>query len=335
MRRSVDDSRAVAQDALPPPPPMEDAGENHVVSVVVTVVERPENLSDLYQEYSTPFRELGWDFEFLFVLEPWAKHLRPPLDELTQRGEPIRVLEVGRVLGEAGQLKLAGSHCRADILLTLPAYHRVEAGCLPQLVQRVEQSAHLAVARRWPRRDAWLNRLQNRVFHFIVGAASREPFHDIACGVRAMRRELLEEIPLYGDFFRFLPLLAIQEGFEVVEVPCPQHSRDQRARIYPPGTYLRRSIDLFGVFFLLRFTYKPLRFFGLVGSGLSLIGGAILLILLVQRLLGQGLANRPILLLGVLLFTLGVQVLALGLIAELIVYLHAPMRPSYRVRERA
>ena len=101
-------------------------------------------------------------------------------------------------------------------------------------------------------------------------------------------------------------------------------------RVYSPGTYLRRVIDLFGIFFLVRFTYKPLRFFGLIGSALSLVGGAILVVLLVQRLMGQALAGRPLLLLGVLLFALGIQIVALGLIGELIVYLQAPAKPSSR-----
>lgn len=149
-----------------------------------------------------------------------------------------------------------------------------------------------------------------------------------------MRRHLLDEIPLYGDFARFLPLLAVQEGFQVKEVDCAQHPQDRQTRIYSPGTYIKRVIDLFGVFFLLRFTYKPLRFFGLFGSGLSFVGGGILILLLIQRLMGRGLADRPLLLLGVLLFTLGFQVVALGLIGELIVHLNAPKTPGYRVRER-
>lgn len=313
----------------------EDRGsaDRRLVSVIVPVVERPVPLADLYRQYSDPFRREEWEFEFLFVLEPWAAHLRQPLDELARQGEPVRVIETGRSVGEAEQLKLAGSHCRSDLIVTLPAYHRVEPHCLLRLAGRVGDSVHLAVARRWPRGDAWLNRIQNRVFHVLVGIASTQGFHDIACGVRAMRRELLGEIPLYGDFSRFLPLLAVQEGFTVEEVPCAQHPRDTGARIYSLGTYVRRAFDLIGVFFLLRFTYKPLRFFGLAGGGLSLAGGTILVILLVQRLMGQGIANRPLLLLGVLLLTLGVQVIALGLVGELIVHLQAPTRPSYRVRE--
>jgi hypothetical protein len=158
-----------------------------------------------------------------------------------------------------------------------------------------------------------------------------QKIHDVASGVRAMRPEVLERVPLYGDFARFLPLFAVRDGFSVVEVPVPQHERDVRARLYRPGTYLRRLVDLLGLFFLLRFTEKPLRFFGMLGSLLSLAGGLILAVLSLQRLAGQGIADRPLLLLGVLLVVLGVQAIALGLIGEIIVHLGAAQRPTYRV----
>jgi hypothetical protein len=150
-----------------------------------------------------------------------------------------------------------------------------------------------------------------------------------------MRREVLREIPLYGDFFRFLPVLALREGFHVEEFPARQHPKDVRTRLYSPGTYLRRLIDLLGLFFLLRFTEKPLRFFGLAGSLSSITGGIILFVLVLERMQGQPLADRPLLLLGVLLVVLGAQAIALGLVGEIIVHLHAPEHRSYRLaRER-
>jgi hypothetical protein len=149
-----------------------------------------------------------------------------------------------------------------------------------------------------------------------------------------MRREVLEEVPIYGDLVRFLPVLAEKEGFRVEEVLVPQHPDDRRARIYSPGTYARRLIDLLGLLFLVRFTRKPLRFFGLVGTGLSGIGAIILGILFIQRLGGQSLSDRPLLLLGVLFFVTGVQAIALGLIGEIIVHLSVGRaRREYRVGE--
>ena len=103
--------------------------------------------------------------------------------------------------------------------------------------------------------------------------------------------------------------------------------------MYSLGVYLRRLIDLLGLVFLVRFTHKPLRFFGLFGSLFSFTGGAILIVLFVQRIGGRGIADRPMLLLGTILFVLGVQAIAMGLIGEIIVHLHASHRRTYRLRD--
>ena len=301
------------------------------VSVIVPVSERPEPLIELYEEYKAPLERLGRPYEFVFVAEPWFGRLTAPLAHLAALGEPVRILQVGQAVGQAALLKLAAARCRGAIVVTLPSYRRVQPSALPDLIARVEAGADLAVARRWPRRDAWINRVQNRAFHALLGRFAGGRFHDVASGVYAMRREVLEEMPLYGDFFRFLPLLALRDGYRVEEVESPQHPADLSTRVYAPGVYLRRLIDVLGLFFLLRFREKPLRFFGLLGSLLSISGGLILGVLLVQRLGGQGIADRPLLLLGVLLMVLGFQAIALGLIGEIIVHLHAPRRRSYRL----
>ncbi len=301
------------------------------VSVIVPVTERPDDLADLYGEYSEPLREAGLSFEFVFVTEPWYRERAGALAEPGRRGEPIRVFTVGQTMGEAALLKIGVAQSHAPVIVTLPAYRRILASGLVPLIERVREGTDLAVARRWPRRDSWVNRAQNRALHFLLGGLARGKVHDVACGVRAMRREVLEDLPLYGDFFRFVPLLALREGYRVEELPTPQHEADARPRVYGPGLYIRRLIDLLGLFFLLRFTDKPLRFFGLIGSVFAFGGGAVLAVLLAQRMAGQGIADRPLLLLGVLLVVLGVQAIALGLVGEIIVHMHASRRRTYRL----
>jgi hypothetical protein len=198
-------------------------------------------------------------------------------------------------------------------------------------VVRALDHADLVVARRWPRRDSWVNRLQARVFHRITAVVSQGGFSDLGSGVRAMRRQVLEEIPVYGESYRFLPIMALRDGFTVREVDCPQHPQDKGLRLYSPGTYLRRALDLLGLYFLVRFTEKPLRFFGLVGGGISLVGASVLVLIVIQRIGGRAAGDRPLLLLGVLLAVLGVQAIALGLIGEIIVHLHAARYRRYRV----
>lgn len=303
------------------------------VSVIVPVAERPESLAELYQEYAAALTSAEVNFEFLFVFQPWGRDLAEPLTRLVSTGAPIRTIESGQVIGEAALLKMGAAAARSSVVLTLPAYRRVTAEALPQLLARIEAGAEVAVARRWPRRDSWINRVQGQLFHRLLGGLPQGRLHDIASGVTAMRREVLQQLPVYGDFHRFLPLLALREGYRVEEVEAAQHRADVPARVYSLGTYLRRLVDVLGLFFLIRFTEKPLRFFGLIGALFVLAGGSISSILVLQRLQGAPLTERPLLILGVMLVVLGVQAIALGLIGEMIVHLNAPRRRAYRLRE--
>jgi len=303
------------------------------VSVIVPVTERPEPLADVYLEAARAIAESGYSHEFLFVVEPFNRNAVDSLRVLAARGEPIRVIEAGHTVGESTLLKLGAERANGRVFVVLPAYRRVVASAIPRLITEVEKGADLANCRRWPRRDSWLNRWQTRLLHTMVAGLAGGQVQDVASGVRAMRPAVLREVPLYGDFFRFLPVLALREGYSVVEIDAEQHPTDAGVRLYSPGTYLRRAIDVFGLFFLARFTYKPLRFFGLIGTMLGAAGGTILVIMFFQRLGGDGLADRPLLLLAVLLFTLGVQAIALGLIGEIIVHFNAPGRRPYRLAE--
>lgn len=308
---------------------------NPRVSVIVPVTERPSPLEWLYGEFAPALKERGIAYEFLFLVEPWGRGMAKGLRGLINSGEPIRVFEVGQSVGESAMLEAARRHVRGEILLTLPAYPRVRPEGLIGLLDAIDEGADLVTAQRVPLQTSWLNRIQNRVFHALLQFGIGGSFNDVASGVRAMRRDVLEEIPIYGDLFRFLPILAEREGFHVEELPLAQHEQDSRTRIYAPGVYLRRVIDLLGLFFVVRFTRKPLRFFGLVGVIVWGLGLLMLGVLFVQRLYGQAVADRPMLLLGALLFVLGVQAIAIGLIGEIIVHLSASGgRREYRVREQ-
>jgi hypothetical protein len=302
------------------------------LTVIVPVVERPSSLTQVYEETAEPLRRAGFSAEFIFVSYPWHRHLTDALAPLRTAGAPIRVLEVGQALGETALLKAGAEEANGRMIATVPAYPQADPAGLPALLAGVRDGADLAVGRRFPRRDSVVNRAQNRVLHALVGRLGGGRLHDVACGLRVMRRDLLNQLPLYGDFVRFLPLLALREGYRVEEVPIPVHPRAMRGRVYSPGVYLRRLFDVLALVFLFKFTDKPLRFFGLIGSALAGIGGLLLVVVGVQKVAGQPLANRPLLLLGVLLMTLGAQAIALGLIGEIIVHVSAAGRRRYRLQ---
>jgi hypothetical protein len=179
-----------------------------LVSVVVPVWQEPEPLVELYREYAAPLKAQGWSFEFLFISEPGFESEIAELVELNTSGETIRILQVAQLIDESSLYNAAGAYARGRIIVTLPAYRRIEADHVPRLVDRVLQGVDLVVARRWPRRDSWINQLQNRALHRLIHWTIGGNLRDFACGVRAMRREVLINTPVYGDSFRFFSLLA-------------------------------------------------------------------------------------------------------------------------------
>jgi glycosyltransferase involved in cell wall biosynthesis len=322
----------VLMEPVAPPSTTRDS-ETGLISVVVPVVERADDLVTVYRTFAGVLDQRGQPYEFLFVFD--GRFVPPPeLLALGQNQHPVRVLRFAREFGETAALRLGIERSRGELILTLPAYFQVQPEGIGQLLDSVEHGADMAVANRSPRLDSWLNRMQSRAFHSILGGVSQQRFHDMACGVRAMKRSVAEALPLYGDLHRFIPALALREGYRVEEVPLAQHPSDARMRVYSPGVYFRRLLDIAAFFFLAKFTEKPLRFFGLVGSVFLAAGSLISIVLFIQRVEGQGIANRPILLLAVLLIALGVQLIGLGLVGEIIVHLRAPHRRAYRVRER-
>jgi hypothetical protein len=191
---------------------------------------------------------------------------------------------------------------------------------------------HMVVARRWPRRGSSLEKLRRGFFHRLIQAFTGTKYRDLGCGVRLLDRQVLEEVSLYGDQHRLLPVLVERNGFRVREVDLPQSDRDEFRGRYSFRNMAGRILDVFTVFFLVKFTKKPLRFFGGVGGSMCLFGGIYLLVLIVQRLFfGQPLADRPALLLSSLLVVLGIQIVGLGLLGELIIFSHARNIKEYRV----
>jgi glycosyltransferase involved in cell wall biosynthesis len=307
--------------------------EPQLISVIVPVVERADTLMAVYKSFAKELEARPEPHEFLVVFDG---RFSPPAElvALAADNPAIRLLRFARSFGETAALRLGIEKSRGHLVVTLPPYFQVQPEGLGRLLDAVSAGADMVVASRSPRLDSWLNRVQSRAFQSIVGGVSEQRFHDMACGVRVMRRSVAEALPLYGDLHRFIPALALREGFRVEELPIPQHPGDARTRVYGPGVYLRRLLDIAAFFFLAKFTEKPLRFFGMVGSLSFGLGALLSLILLIQRVEGQGIANRPALLLSVLFMALGVQLVGLGLVGEIIVHLRSPHRRAYRVRER-
>lgn len=301
-------------------------------SVIIPICERYDDIQTLYAEYASQLENTGKSYEFLFIVDGDFGKAFEQLKVLKARHSDMRVIKFRQNLGESVALSAGFERATGRSILTLPSYHQVEPNEVGKVIAHMEEGYDLVVTRRYPRIDSLFNRLQSLAFHWLTRKLTGMEFHDISCGLRGMTRKVLKKIDIYGDLHRFIPLLAYRLGFNVAEVEVRQSPLDSSARIYGPGVYLRRLLDIATVFFLLKFTRKPLRFFGLIGLTLVGSGGLITAYLGIYRILGYGsIADRPLLLLGVLLMVLGMQTASIGLIGEIIIFTHARRLREYRI----
>ena len=301
------------------------------VSVIIPVEERHADAIELFHEYKAGLDEQPLSYELIFVLDGPRPQFAASLEILMREGHDLTVVSLTRSFGEATALMAGFERASGDTILTLPAYFQIEGSEIVKLLQSLDK-VDFVIGHRWPRAGGALERLRRRVFHGLIESVTKLKFRDLGCGARAMRRRVLEEISLYGDQHRFLPILADRQGFRVAEVDVRQSAKDRHERVYRPREYTRQVLDIFNVFFLVRFTKKPLRFFGMIGISTFAIGALITAYLVIDRLFfGHALADRPALLLSSLFVVLGLQVFALGLLGELIIFTHARELKDYQV----
>jgi glycosyltransferase involved in cell wall biosynthesis len=308
------------------------------LSVVITYsqAQRYDPPKELYYAYKNMLDDIGIRYEVIFIIDGEREvfeNARKKIIELKDAGENIKIIKLARWFGEGTALSIAFEHSCGETILTLPPYEQVEINDIPSLID-ASQDSDMVVGNRWPRLDSLLNRVQSKIFHYLACFRGDYTFHDLGCSVRCFKRKILEKVHIYGEQHRFFPILVFRYGYKVVEFDIAQTEKDAFQKFYPSGTYLRRFMDLVSVFFLVKFTKKPLRFFGIAGF-LTFFSGIILSIyLFVERIfLHVPLRNRPLLLLDLLLFVLGIQLFAIGLIGEIIIFTHAKEMKDYTIEK--
>jgi glycosyltransferase involved in cell wall biosynthesis len=286
---------------------------------------------ELYRDYQTGLSKLAARYEVIFVLDGPHPDVAAGLARLRDEGEDIEVVQLTKAFGESTALMAGFERTRAPIIMTLPGYYQIDSAEIPKLVDALA-AADVTVGRRWPRSGGRLEEMRRNAFHRAVNWMTGLRLGDLGCGARAMKRRVIKEIFLYGDQHRFLAVLANRQGFRVLEIDVRQSPRDRFRGRYRVREYAHRALDILTVLFLVRFTRKPLRFFGMIGLSLFGVGILVLVALVAERLFfGYELADRPALLLTSLLVVLGLQLFALGLLGELIIFTHAQSIKDYQV----
>lgn len=300
------------------------------ISVIIPVMVRDDGAEAMWKTYHDALVKTGRTFEFIYVLDGPHATYAEALARLGGEEAGIRVVALNRSFGETACLQEGVRQARGDTLLFLPAHLQVVPESISVLLE-TGKSFDVVAGARDRRRDRMMSRWRGRVFNWFARFAGSK-FDDPGCTARVVRRHVFDELHLQSDQHFFLPLLAERLGFSVKQTLLEQAEVDRRFRAHRPGDYVTRLMDIIGLAFMTRFLHKPFRFFGTIGASLLALGVACGLYVVVQRNFGQiPLADRPALLLTVLLIVLGIQVGAVGLMAEIVIFTRYRSTPAYRI----
>ncbi len=303
------------------------------LSVLVPVYNEADSLRELHGEISAACTGLGVQYEVVFVDDGSRDGSAEVLDGLAEADPHVVVIHLRRNFGKSPALAAGFEYVRGSIVITMDADLQDDPAMIPEFVARIRAGADLVSGWKQQRHDPLDKTLPSRVFNAVLSRLSGVKLRDFNCGFKAYRAECVRELRVYGGFHRFLPVFAHDRGFRVEELVVRHRARKHGQSKFGSRRFFEGLLDLPTVLLLTRFRTRPLHFFGVPGALVMLVGIGLLTYLSVLWFMGYPVGTRPLLTLGVLLTITGVQILCVGLVAEVIVRTTLGRAEVYAIRD--
>lgn len=307
------------------------------LSVVIPVYNEGENIGPLYDELSAALDAIGEPYEVIVVDDGSRDDSFQRLKAIHERDPRWQVIQFRRNFGQTAAMSAGFAAARAPITITIDADLQNDPRDIERLLDKMREGYDIVSGWRMNRREPFFSRrLPSMIANRIISRTTGVSLHDYGCTLKAYETEVLRNVRLYGELHRFIPALASEVGARVAEVPVNDRPRRFGESKYGISRTFRVILDLLTVNFLLSYARKPLQVFG--GIGLLMGGLGVLLGLYlsyVRLVLGQNIGERPLLLLAALLVIVGVQMVSIGLVAEMVTrtYHESQRKPTYVVRQ--
>lgn len=306
------------------------------VSIVVPVYNEKECLAAFCLDLRTCLPSLNKSFEIIFVDDGSTDGGGQLLDELADTDDRVTVIHFRRNFGQTAALQAGFDHARGEIIVSLDGDGQNDPRDIPSLIAKLDEGYDLVNGWRRNRKDDFWKRrapslLGNRLISFLTGVR----LNDFGCTLKAYRREVLQEISLYGEMHRMIPVLAHLMGARIAEIEVTHHTRAGGASKYNLSRALSVILDLITLKFFLGYFTRPLHFFGLVGIGSMLSGLAAFAIMVCMKVFQQvDMTGNPFMILGVMLLIVGAQLVMVGLLGEVTIrtYFESQNKSTYVIR---
>lgn len=307
------------------------------LSIIAPIYNEEESIPLLISEVHRALDQSGLNFELILVDDGSRDRSFEIMADFARTDEALVIVGLRRNFGQTAALQ-AGLDCaRGRRVVLMDADLQNDPADILAMLAQLDQGYDLVAGWRKDRKDAFINRrLPSMIANKIISVTTKVPLHDYGCTLKAMTREVAKELRLYGEMHRFIPAIANWVGVRVVEMPVNHRARQFGSTKYGIGRTLRVVLDLITVRFMQTYLVRPMQVFGLAGIASGVLGTIICAWLVLQKLMhDQDIGSRPMLLLGVLLIVVGVQLLSLGLVADVLsrTYHESQNKRPYYVRK--
>ena len=308
-------------------------------SIVVPFFNEQENIPPLYMKLTEVMDGLSEPYELIFVDDGSKDDSFKVLSEIYEHDGRVNLVRLRRNFGQTAALKAGFDFARGGVIISMDGDLQHDPEEIPRFLEKIEEGYDLVSGWRVHRSDHWLMRqIPSRAANWMMAKLSGIELHDFGTTFKAYRREIIQEIQLYGELHRFIPALAGAAGAQIAEVPISNISRKSGKSNYGIGRTIRVFLDLMIVKFLLDYSTRPLQFFGLLGlagTGAGLLVGGFLVFKKLMFHIDVIAEHGPLMLLATVLFLSGIQFISMGLLGEISsrTYYESQNKPIYALRE--
>lgn len=307
------------------------------ISVILPVFNEEENLVEMNAEITGVLESMDEDYEIIYVDDGSTDRSFEILISLREESQKIKVIQFRRNFGQTAGLAAGFDYASGDVIVTMDSDRQNDPNDIPMMLDKINEGYDLISGWRFDRQDAWLSRkLPSKMANSLISKITGVKLHDYGCSLKAFRKDVIENLRLYGEMHRFIPAIASWMGVRIAEVKVNHRARVAGTSKYGISRTFRVILDLITVKFLLQYSARPIHFFGGIGLASGVMGFLIALVMTFQRFFfGIPMGDRPLLMLAILLMFIGLQFITFGLLGELMTrtYHEATNKPVYVVRQ--
>jgi glycosyltransferase involved in cell wall biosynthesis len=304
-----------------------------LLSIVITLLNEQDNIAPLLQNIDNALKD--WEYEVVLVDDGSTDQTVARIKQLANKH--VKLLVFRKNFGQTAAMKAGIDYATGDYIITMDGDLQNDPTDIPAMIAKLEtEGLDVVAGRRANRQDGFvLRKLPSSIANALIRRLTGVYIHDYGCSLKVMKQDVAKNLGLYGQLHRFIPVLASIQGAKIAEMDVKHHARVHGTSKYGLGRTFKVMSDLMLMLFFQQYMQRPMHLFGPLGIFSFFSGSAILFYLLIVKIMGNDIWGRPLLLLGMVLLIAGIQIITIGIVAEIMMrtYYESQEKTTYRVRE--